>query len=181
MTRTKIRPIIVGLDRVYDIGQRLGSKYVSTNSSVSGLAVTPGTPHSLHLTEIDLPHVGRGRRADQSPRGRDLRERTARSSKRKFGSAPPDSTRPRHRPRGPRRGRSGRRQCRDLRARRPGHRYRPPACGCPQCAAGASDFCADMRFTERGIIGLHGFITDRFVESAEYVVRFRPSCARSAY
>ena len=43
-------------------------------------------------------------------------------------------------------------------------------CGCPQCDAGASDFCADMRFTERGIVGLHGFMTERFVESAEYVI-----------
>ena len=27
-----------------------------------------------------------------------------------------------------------------------------------------------MRFTERGIVGLHGFMTERFVESAEYVI-----------
>jgi threonine dehydrogenase-like Zn-dependent dehydrogenase len=43
-------------------------------------------------------------------------------------------------------------------------------CGCAQCAAGASDFCAEMKFTERGIIGRHGFMTSRFVESAENVV-----------
>ena len=43
-------------------------------------------------------------------------------------------------------------------------------CGCPQCAAGASDFCAELRYTERGIIGLHGFMTHRFVESAEHII-----------
>jgi len=165
----KIRPIIVGLDRVYDIGQYHGSNYVSTSSSVSGLAVTPGTPLSLHLTEIDLPLVGPDEvRIKVLEAGICGTDREIIESK--FGSAPAGSSslvighevlgqiesvgdHVAHFAPG------------DLvtaTVRRP--------CGCPQCAAGASDFCVDMRFTERGIVGLHGFMTDRFVESAEFLV-----------
>jgi glucose 1-dehydrogenase len=142
---------------------------VFTSSSVSGLAVTPGTPHSLHLTEIDLPPVG----------ANDVRIKVIEAGicgtdreiiEGKFGSAPAGST-------------SlviGHEVLGEVDAVgskvatfAPGDlvttTVRRP-CGCPQCAAGASDFCVDLRYTERGIIGLHGFITDRFVESAGYVV-----------
>ena len=142
---------------------------MSISTSVSGLAVTPGTPHSLHLTEIPLPGVGPNdvqiRVVDAGICGTDREIIES-----KFGSAPAGSA-------------SlviGHEVLGQVEAagenvvglstgdlvtatvRRP--------CGCPQCTAGASDFCAELRYTERGIIGLHGFMTDRFVESAEHII-----------
>jgi threonine dehydrogenase-like Zn-dependent dehydrogenase len=38
-------------------------------------------------------------------------------------------------------------------------------CGCPACVAGESDFCSALAYKERGIVGLHGYFTERFVES----------------
>jgi threonine dehydrogenase-like Zn-dependent dehydrogenase len=142
---------------------------VSNSSSVSGLAVTPGIPHSLHLTEIPLPTVGPGdvqiRVLEAGICGTDREIIES-----KFGSAPAGST-------GLVIGHEvlgevdavgenvAGLETGDLvtaTVRRP--------CGCPQCTAGASDFCAELRYTERGIIGLHGFMTDRFVESAEHII-----------
>ncbi|MDQ2683361.1 MAG: glucose 1-dehydrogenase [Chloroflexota bacterium] len=137
--------------------------------SVSGVAVTPGVPHSLHMTEIPLPEVGPGQveihvlEAGICGTDREIIEA-------KFGSAPKDS--------------------RDLVI---GHEVLGEVaaagdgvsglsvgdlvtvtvrrgCGCPQCEAGASDFCTRMAFTERGIIGRHGFMTERFVEDVEHVI-----------
>jgi glucose 1-dehydrogenase len=142
---------------------------VSTSSSVSGLAVTPGTPHSLHLTEIDLPQVGPDDvRIKVIEAGICGTDREIIESK--FGSAPAGSTSLviGHEVLGEVEAVGG-----NVAAIVPGDlvtaTVRRP-CGCPQCAAGASDFCADLRYTERGIIGLHGFMTDRFVESGGYVV-----------
>ena len=136
---------------------------------VSGLAVTTGTPHSLHLTQIELPPIT----VDQvqikvlevGVCGTDREIIEA-----KFGSPPPDSS--------------------NLvighellgRVEQIGSAVTNitvgdlvtatvrRGCGCPQCRADASDFCAEMRYRERGIIGLHGFMTDRFVETATNVV-----------
>ena len=36
--------------------------------------------------------------------------------------------------------------------------------GCPSCMAGQPDMCQSLGYTERGIIGLHGFMSERFVE-----------------
>lgn len=142
---------------------------MSTSRSVSGLAVTPGTPHSLHLTEIELPPTGpndvRIKVLEAGICGTDREIIEAH-----FGSAPAGSTSLviGHEVLGEIEAVGDK-----VTAIAPGDlvttTVRRP-CGCPQCAAGASDFCVDMRFTERGIVGRHGFMTDRFVESAEYVV-----------
>ena len=42
--------------------------------------------------------------------------------------------------------------------------------GCPTCAAGQPDMCEWLQYTERGIAGLHGFMTDSVVEDARWVV-----------
>jgi threonine dehydrogenase-like Zn-dependent dehydrogenase len=142
---------------------------VSKTTKAPSLAVTPGTPHSLHLTEIALPLIEPGdigvRVLNVGICGTDREIIEA-----QFGSAPPDSP--------------------DLvighevlgvveavgdtvTTLSPGDLVTVTVrrgCGCPQCAAGASDFCAEMRFTERGIVGLHGFMTERFVESAEHAI-----------
>ena len=42
--------------------------------------------------------------------------------------------------------------------------------GCPACAAGQPDMCQLLDYTERGIAGLHGFMTESVVEDARWVV-----------
>ena len=41
---------------------------------------------------------------------------------------------------------------------------------CPACRAGRADFCYTGDFTERGILGAHGFMTEQVVDDAQYVV-----------
>ena len=43
-------------------------------------------------------------------------------------------------------------------------------CGCPNCAAGESDYCTTMQYAERGIHKVHGFWTESFVENAANLV-----------
>ncbi|MGH9333743.1 MAG: alcohol dehydrogenase catalytic domain-containing protein, partial [Vicinamibacteria bacterium] len=40
---------------------------------------------------------------------------------------------------------------------------------CPACAAGRPDFCLTGEFTERGIRGRHGFMTERVVDGQRYM------------
>ena len=46
--------------------------------------------------------------------------------------------------------------------------------GCPACAAGQPDMCQWLRYTERGIVGLHGYMTEAVVEDARWVVPVQP-------
>jgi threonine dehydrogenase-like Zn-dependent dehydrogenase len=146
-----------------------GRFLVSSSILVPGLAVTPGTPHSLHLTEIVLPRIGPGdvqiRVLQAGICGTDREIIEAH-----FGSAPSDgpSLVIGHEVLGVVEAIGD-----TVTTVSPGDLVTVTVrrgCGCAQCAAGASDFCADLRFTERGIIGLHGFMTKQFVESAEYVI-----------
>ncbi len=41
--------------------------------------------------------------------------------------------------------------------------------GCRACAVGRQDFCFTGKFTERGIKGRHGFMTERFVDDARFM------------
>jgi threonine dehydrogenase-like Zn-dependent dehydrogenase len=43
-------------------------------------------------------------------------------------------------------------------------------CDCPQCLGGEPDFCSAFGYRERGIIGLHGYLTERFVEDESQLV-----------
>ena len=52
---------------------------------------------------------------------------------------------------------------------------RPDPEPCPQCAAGEFDMCSNGRFTERGIGGLHGFMSERYVEHPNWLVKIDPS------
>lgn len=54
---------------------------------------------------------------------------------------------------------------------------RPDPVPCPQCAVGEFDMCSNGRFTERGISGRHGFMSERYVERPEYLVRVEPHLA----
>ena len=42
--------------------------------------------------------------------------------------------------------------------------------GCPACEAGQPDMCQWLGYTERGIAGLHGFMTESVVEDVRWVV-----------
>jgi threonine dehydrogenase-like Zn-dependent dehydrogenase len=42
--------------------------------------------------------------------------------------------------------------------------------GCPACTAGQPDMCQWLDYTERGIVGLHGFMTESVVEDVRWVV-----------
>src|SRR5262249_20116227 len=45
-----------------------------------------------------------------------------------------------------------------------------PSPRCPACRAGRPDFCATGQFSERGIVGAHGFLCDAFVEEERFLV-----------
>jgi len=42
--------------------------------------------------------------------------------------------------------------------------------GCPACEAGQPDMCQWLQYTERGIAGQHGFLTETVVEDARWIV-----------
>ncbi len=42
--------------------------------------------------------------------------------------------------------------------------------GCPACRAGQPDMCLWQQYSEHGITGLHGFMTEYFVEDRSYLV-----------
>src|SRR5215204_776547 len=42
--------------------------------------------------------------------------------------------------------------------------------GCPTCEAGQPDMCQWLEYTERGIAGLHGFMTESVVEDVRWVI-----------
>jgi threonine dehydrogenase-like Zn-dependent dehydrogenase len=46
-----------------------------------------------------------------------------------------------------------------------------PHAGCRPCRRGRQDFCATGDYTERGIKGRHGFMTEQFVDDARFMVR----------
>lgn len=45
---------------------------------------------------------------------------------------------------------------------------------CAQCAVERSDLCLTGRYRERGIKGLHGFMSERYAESQRYLVKVPP-------
>lgn len=48
---------------------------------------------------------------------------------------------------------------------------RPDPVPCPQCAAGEFDMCSNGQYTERGIKGLHGFMSEYYTEVPDYLVK----------
>src|SRR5437867_724696 len=45
-------------------------------------------------------------------------------------------------------------------------------CGqCPHCAENMSDFCTTGGFVERGILGMDGYMAERYVEDPTFLVR----------
>jgi glucose 1-dehydrogenase len=54
---------------------------------------------------------------------------------------------------------------------------RPDPVPCPACAAGEWDMCRNGRYTEHGIVGLHGFARRRWREQPDALVRLEPALA----
>lgn len=46
---------------------------------------------------------------------------------------------------------------------------------CTACRTGHQDLCLTGAFTERGIFGAHGFLSERYVEDAAYLYRLSPA------
>ena len=51
---------------------------------------------------------------------------------------------------------------------------RPDPVPCPSCAAGEFDMCSNGLYTERGIKGRHGFMSEYFTELPSYLVKLPP-------
>src|SRR5712692_2220055 len=55
-------------------------------------------------------------------------------------------------------------------------------CGeCAACAVGQADLCFTGRIRERGIVGLHGFLSERIVEREENLIRVPEELAQVAF
>lgn len=133
------------------------------------IAVYPGEPNSLHLVEVAVPPLGPGQVRVRSRRvgvcGTD-REIIAAH----FGRAPdgsPDLV-------------LGHEVLGEVEAVGAGidglaagdlvaATVRRPD-GCPSCQAGQPDLCLWRRYTERGIVGAHGFLAERWVDDARFLV-----------
>jgi threonine dehydrogenase-like Zn-dependent dehydrogenase len=48
---------------------------------------------------------------------------------------------------------------------------RPDPVPCPSCAVGEWDMCRNGQYTERGIKGIHGFMSERWRTEPEYVIK----------
>ena len=134
-----------------------------------GIAIRPRQPDSLHLTELPRPLPGPGevlirvRQVGVCGTDREL-------IRAHFGAAPD--------------GESalvlGHEMLGEIAAVGPGVSQFAPGelvtatvrrpDGCPACQAGQPDMCQWLRYTERGIMGRHGFMTETVVEDARWVV-----------
>lgn len=137
--------------------------------AIPAVAVFPGTPGSVHLTELPDPAPGPGQALVRVRRvgvcGTDQEIIAA-----KFGTPPAGSAELV----------LGHEVLGVVEAVAPGvadvrpgdlvaATVRRPD-GCPACLAGQPDFCVWRHYTERGIIGAHGFMVERFVDDARHLV-----------
>jgi threonine dehydrogenase-like Zn-dependent dehydrogenase len=51
---------------------------------------------------------------------------------------------------------------------------RPDPVPCPNCAVGEWDMCTNGRYTERGIVGLHGYGSERYRIEPEFAIKLEP-------
>ncbi|MGH2531428.1 MAG: glucose 1-dehydrogenase [Thermomicrobiales bacterium] len=142
----------------------------SATGRVTGIAVYPGRPASVHLAELPMPIPGPGevlvrvRRVGVCGTDKEIIDA-------KFGTPPPGSDELvlGHEVLG---------VVEDagdaVAGFNPGDlvvsTVRRPD-GCPACRAGQPDMCLWRGYTERGIIGAHGFMIERFVEEPAHLVK----------
>lgn len=146
----------------------------TSSNAVTGIAIYPGQAGSLHLTTIPLPAptpddvVVRVNRVGVCGTDREIIEA-------KFGTPPPGANELviGHEVLGTVESVGDR-----VRSLTPGDLVvatvrRPDDCAA--CRAGQPDFCLDRRYRERGIIGLHGFMVETFVEREEFLILVPPA------
>ena len=137
---------------------------------VPSVAIRPGAPRSLHLIDIPLPAIGtddvlvRVKEVGYCGTDREIIEGH-------FGSAPHgfESLVIGHETLGVVEAIGS-----NVSTLHPGDLVTATArrpCDCVQCLGGEPDFCSKFGYRERGIIGLHGYLTERFVEREEHLVR----------
>lgn len=145
-----------------------------SSNRVTGIAVYPGQPASVHLTELPAPRPGPGEILVRPRRvgvcGTDKEIIDA-----KFGTPPPGSDELviGHEVLG---------VVEDVAGGVDGFAkgdlvvstVRRPD-GCPACRGGQPDMCLWLGYTERGIIGAHGFMIERFVEQPDHLVKIPPA------
>ncbi len=147
---------------------------VTATGTQPGVAVHPGQANSLHLTEIPRGEPGPGevqirvRRVGVCGTDREIIHAS-------FGTAPPGETALV----------IGHEMLGEITAAGEGvdgfvpgelvtATVRRPD-GCPACLAGQPDMCQWLQYTERGIAGRHGFMTESVVEDARWVVGVPPA------
>lgn len=147
---------------------------VVATGGVTGVAVYPGRPNSIHLTRLPEPAPGPDevliavRRVGVCGTDKEIIDGH-------FGTPPPGSDELvlGHEVLGTVTAAGDR-----VQSFRPGDlvvaTVRRPD-DCPACRAGQPDFCLWRRYTEHGIIGLHGFMVERFVERPEYLIPIPPA------
>jgi threonine dehydrogenase-like Zn-dependent dehydrogenase len=142
------------------------------NDSMRAVAIRPGTPKSAHLVEMPRPHCREGEYLVRMLEvGIDGTDRELDSGE--YGEAPPgeDALVIGHEAFGvvvdeaP-----GVRYCREGDVVVPTVR-RPCSERCAQCRGGEYDFCSTGTYRERGIKGLHGYLSGFAAVHAEHVVK----------
>lgn len=139
------------------------------SNTITGLAVYPTTPHSLHLRDLPAPLAGPGQ-ALVRPRRVGICGTDREIIEAKFGQAPagePDLVLG-HEVLGVIESIGD-----QVEGVAPGDlvgaTVRRPD-GCPACQAGQPDMCQWLTYDERGILRAHGFMAERFVEQVEHLV-----------
>ncbi|MFL5758461.1 MAG: glucose 1-dehydrogenase [Thermomicrobiales bacterium] len=148
----------------------------SSAARVSGIAVYPGKPDSVHVVSVPAPVYGPDevliRIRDVGVCGTDKEIIDA-----KFGAPPPgtDELILGHEAIG-----VVEEVGDDVASLRPGDlvaaTVRRPD-GCPACQAGQPDMCLWRNYTERGILFAHGFMIEQVVEHPDHLVKIPPELA----
>ena len=160
---------VLPANRIFDRGALVSTTAATSTRVQPGIAIHPGQADSLHLTNIPRGEPGPGevlvrvRQVGVCGTDREL-------IKAHFGAAPP--------------GEAalvlGHEMLGEIEAVGPGvtglipgqlvtATVRRPD-GCPACRSGQPDMCQWLQYTERGIAGQHGFMTESVVEDARWVV-----------
>ena len=145
---------------------------------MKAIVVRPGEHGSIHMRDMPDPRMKPDQVAVKMLRV-GLCATDAEIAHGLYGKPPDGEELPDPRSRERRRRRGRRRRCvRD--SSRETWWSRPcdvPAAVCRQCKAGENDMCSSGEYTERGIMRLHGFMAQYYVESPRYLIKIPKALA----